>query len=187
MPTPQVTQQSAQQHRQPQQPQSPETRQQSQSQSGGSEIEVTPSEGDDGEPQQTGGSGGDPDGDGEPGPTPAQRHDPNDDSGGFGFLTSKKLIALIVVVAVVGIYLSYLREEGRGGGSGNPNAGGTSVPQRTADSVDDLDDALRDEPAGREFNVPQSRDDPLLADDYVLHETGIFPSFMDDRSNDGER
>lgn len=138
------------------------------------------------EQNQAQGGGGDDPGPNDPNePGQGQGYDPNDDNGSrLGFLTSKKVVALIVVIALVGMYLAYLREEqGRGTGNASPGATAPTGPN-SVDGVDDLDDALHTESDDRAFDVPSDRDDPLQADGFVLHATGIFPSFEDTDMSD---
>jgi hypothetical protein len=120
--------------------------------------------------------GDDPDGDdGEPpeGP-PEQTHGGDDDDGslGVGILGDRRVIAAVVIISIVLVYFMYrgAQVEASGGGTGNRQSGGSHQ------APDDDDD---------EWNVPMRRDDPLAADEYVLHETGVFPSISFDGDSGG--
>lgn len=123
-------------------------------------------------------TGGDPD---DPDPDDPDRQTySGDDSGGGGlrgFLTNKRVIALVVLAAVIGLYLA----SQRGGGQGNVNARGTDAPM-TADSPEEIEEALdaANQPPDRNYQVPSDQDDPLVADGYLIGNTDIFPSLADD-------
>lgn len=125
---------------------------------GGSKVEVQTSTGGDDDPDDD-----DPDGPEDGGAQ--QAHGGDDDGGSLdgSLMSSKTLIIGLVVVSVVVLYFMYegaKAEAQMGGGSGNPNRGSAEPAPEAGNSV------------------PVDPDDPLKADDYVLQNSGIFPSIQ---------
>lgn len=125
--------------------------------------------------------GGDDDPPDEPGEGVDQTHPSDDDDTGSllggTILTNRKVVVAVVVVSLVVLYLAY-----RGGaGNANRGRGENPAPREDVDGIEDINRAVQDgpPPAERQFNVPQDKQDPLRADEYILKSTDIFPSLSD--------
>lgn len=179
MPTPEVKQGSADAHRQPSQP----ANQPDEETDGGTPTQ-SETRSDEVEVQATGGGDPDPDDPNDPDDATDQLHGGDDDAP-LSIFGNKKLLAVIVVLIVIGLYLAAKRAE-EAGGQGNLRSGGSNPRRMKATSPDEIDEALADAnaPEDRGWRVPQDKDDPLAADGFVISSTGIFPSLGGD--NGGE-